>query len=94
MLARMCVAVSALLSVFIATSASAGLDPKNPTWWEKYQFIQNGGALATDGVVTHSIPYGSNVDVSNECGPQSETNIAMLDARTSPAARTRTAAVK
>src|SRR4051812_16491628 len=79
MLARMSVAVSAM--VFVATSAHAGLDPKKPTWWEKYQFIQNGGVVATEGPVTQSIAYGSNVDMSNECGPQSETNIAMFDGR-------------
>src|SRR5438094_10666926 len=81
MLPRTCVAVFALLSLFVATSAHAGLDPKNPTWWEKYQFIQNGGLVATEGPVTHSIAYGPNVDISNEGGPQRETNIAMRDAR-------------
>jgi hypothetical protein len=79
---RIYVAVSAAFALFAATSAHAGLDPKNPTWWEKYQFIQNGGVVPSAGPITHSIAYGSNVDVSNECGPQSETNIAMRDART------------
>lgn len=82
MMTRMSVAGSVLSSLFLATAAQAGLDPKNPTWWEKYQFIQNGGVVPTGGPVTQSIAYGSNVDVSNECGPQSETNIAMRDART------------
>ena len=77
---RVYAAVFAAFALFLTTSAHAGLDPKDPTWWEKYQFIQNGGVTATSGPVTHSIAYGSNVDVSNECGPQSETNIAMLDA--------------
>lgn len=48
----------------------------NPTWWDKYQFILNSGS---DGAptMTTSVSYGSNVDVSNECGPQSETFITI-----------------
>ena len=34
------------LIAFAAGSAWAGLDPKNPTWWEKYQYIQNGSRAA------------------------------------------------
>jgi hypothetical protein len=48
----------------------------NPTWWDKYQFIKNNGPDANAGP-SMSIAYGSNVDVSNECGPQSETFITL-----------------
>jgi hypothetical protein len=48
----------------------------NPTWWDKYQYIANNGALATGGATT-SLSVGTNVDVSNECGPQSETFITI-----------------
>jgi len=48
----------------------------NPTWWDKYQYIANGGPLGSGGMTT-SITLGSNVDISNECGPQSETFITL-----------------
>jgi hypothetical protein len=49
---------------------------KNPTWWDKYQYLKNNAPLGDTGV-TGSVTFGSNVDVSNECGPQSETNITI-----------------
>lgn len=47
-----------------------------PTWWDKYQYILHNGADANSGS-TASVKVGSNVDVSNECGPQSETYITL-----------------
>ncbi len=58
------------------TKVSARNSAHDPTWWDKYQFILNGGA-DTDPVSTSSQAVGSNVDVSNECGPQSETFITI-----------------
>jgi hypothetical protein len=72
--------VMAALLILPAT-AYAGLDPNNPTWWEKFQYIQNGGAVMPGGA-TQSSAIGSNVDVSNECGPQSETYVTIQDAKT------------
>src|SRR5436305_13166150 len=57
----------------------AANDSNNPTWWDKYTYLAKNGPLA-DGSATGSISSGSNVDVSNECGPQSETFIT-LDTR-------------
>src|ERR1051325_4794044 len=48
----------------------------NPTWWDKYQYITNNGPTDGGGA-TSSVSFGSNVDVSNECGPQSETFITL-----------------
>ena len=48
----------------------------NPTWWEKYQYLMNNGELSPGGP-TSSTTDGANVDVSNECGPQSETYITL-----------------
>src|SRR5262245_6500106 len=48
----------------------------NPTWWDKYQYIANNGSIGGGGA-TSSLSVGSNVDVSNECGPQSETFITI-----------------
>lgn len=48
----------------------------DPTWWSKYEFIRdNGGDAAPTS--TASATVGGNVDVSNECGPQSETFITI-----------------
>ena len=59
-----------------APAAHAQRDPKNPTWWEKYQYIQSGGPLLPASSAG-SLSLSNNVDVSNECGPQSETYIAI-----------------
>ena len=48
----------------------------DPTWWSKYEFIRDNGGDAAP-LITTSLAAGSNVDVSNECGPQSETFIAI-----------------
>ena len=48
----------------------------DPTWWSKYEFIRDNGGDAAP-LTTTSLAAGSNVDVSNECGPQSETFIAI-----------------
>jgi hypothetical protein len=64
-----------LVSIGIALPAVAANDPKNPTWWDKYQYLINN---APDPLVTTAPSSStSNVDVSNECGPQSETFIAI-----------------
>ena len=60
--------------------ALADSSTHNPTWWDKYQFIKNNAVDANAGTST-SITYGKNVDVSNECGPQSETNITINSAQ-------------
>ena len=48
----------------------------NPTWWNKYQYLLNHPADSPAGA-NSSLSAGANVDVSNECGPQSETYIAI-----------------
>ena len=47
-----------------------------PNWWDKYQYLLNNGA-SPGGAPTVSKTVKSNVDVSNECGPQSETNVTI-----------------
>jgi hypothetical protein len=49
---------------------------QDPTWWSKYEFIRDNGSDAAPAA-TGSVPLGNNVDVSNECGPQSETFITI-----------------
>src|SRR5207244_9928730 len=48
----------------------------DPTWWSKYEFIRDNGGDASP-LSTTSATVSGNVDVSNECGPQSETFITI-----------------
>ena len=68
-----------LLIALIALPAMAqnnGNSSHNPTWWNKYQYLLNHPADNAAGT-SFSLSVGANVDVSNECGPQSETFIAI-----------------
>src|SRR5437764_14280812 len=60
----------------LATTAFAGNNPNDPTWWDKYAYLVKNGADTATGS-SSSISYGKNVDISNECGPQSETFITL-----------------
>jgi hypothetical protein len=63
--------------IFTAAIAAAQTNNSNyPTWWNKYQQIANNGASAGP-VGGSSLTVGANVDVSNECGPQSEVFITV-----------------
>ena len=67
-----------LLLCLIATGAFAQTNnPNDPTWWDKFQYLFNNGPMASPGTTTSSTSSGGNVDVSDECGPQSETYITL-----------------
>jgi hypothetical protein len=66
----------AVLSLAASFPAAAQKDPRNPLWWDKYQYILHNGPVAGGGP-SASLMVGANVDVSNECGPQSETYITL-----------------
>jgi hypothetical protein len=73
--------VSAVLIVLTIATCSGFAqkttnDSKNPIWWDKYQYLVKNGADSGGGS-TSSQSFGKNVDVSNECGPQSETYITI-----------------
>src|SRR5205085_8029560 len=53
----------------------------NPTWWDKYQYVAN-NAFTIGGASTASVTFGTNVDLPNECGPQSETFTPLIQSRT------------
>jgi hypothetical protein len=63
-----------LATSVLALAQNTGIH--DPTWWAKYQYLLKNGSPAGGGGRA-SLPVGSNVDVSNECGPQSETFIAL-----------------
>ena len=63
--------------LLVAFSAAAQTDTSNnPTWWNKYQYLSSHPASANGGSAKFSL-VGPNIDVSNECGPQSETFITL-----------------
>ena len=73
--------VLALLLLIVSISSpppkvSAQDTSHDPTWWSKYEFIRDNGADAAPATTT-STAFGTNVDVSSECGPQSETFITI-----------------
>ena len=69
--------ISLAVCSMVASGTFAGTNnPNNPTWWDKYQYLKHNAPLGESGKTT-SITFGDNVDVSNECGPQSETYITL-----------------
>jgi len=70
---------AAILLCALAISVPAfeqNSNTNNPTWWAKYQNLLKNGPTSGGGGGS-SVQVGSNVDVSSECGPQSETFIAL-----------------
>src|SRR5947208_6871795 len=57
-------------------AAQSTSSPNNPAWWSKYQYLAANGPLS-GGAPASATSFGSNVDVSNECGPKSETFITL-----------------
>src|ERR1044071_3050979 len=70
----------AALSFAARPGTAQNRNTHNPTWWDKYQYVAN-NATTDGGGSTASVSFGSNVDVSNECGPQSETFITLNPAK-------------
>jgi hypothetical protein len=71
--------LSAFLGFLLAVALPAAAQNKSsdqPTWWDKYQWLARFGSDPAPGGTT-SLSVGANVDVSNECGPQSETFITI-----------------
>jgi hypothetical protein len=64
------------LALAIASPVLAQSASHDPTWWDKFLYISNNGPDALQ-TTTAAPTSGTNVDVSNECGPQSETFIAI-----------------
>ena len=74
----------AALSIQLAIAAAGlpraafaeNLSTHNPTWWSKYEYLARNGSQPGAGSIV-SAGSGVNVDISNECGPQSETYITL-----------------
>ena len=59
----------------LASSATSSYNV--PTWWAKYQGLLNGTSALQSPTSSGLVTVGSNVDVSNEDTPQSETSITV-----------------
>jgi hypothetical protein len=75
---RIAAAAAAFLSLCVPVSAQSNSSDK-PTWWAKYLYLSAHGpeTCTSQG----SLVVGSNVNVSNECGPQSEAYVTLDPAR-------------
>src|SRR3954464_11258704 len=71
---KLCLTLAMALAIPAAFAQTN--NSKDPTWWEKYQYLVKNGEMTAAGSTT-SVASGANVDVSNECGPQSETYITI-----------------
>ena len=74
--------ITAVLLLNVGTLASAASPPTrvgitHPTWWAKYLAVSSPSFRSSIGTSVASVNVGTNVDVSNEEGPQSETSIAI-----------------
>jgi hypothetical protein len=81
------VVVTVALVAFVATALYIALPTKaasgknayaQPRWWAKYQVVSAKNFTPLPNPGPHSsVKVGANINVSNEPGPQSETNIAI-----------------
>ena len=67
-------AAAGLLSTILLSAQNNSVAPR---WWAKYQALLAHGADVAAGNSLSAPTAGVNVDVSNECGPQSETFITL-----------------
>src|SRR5690348_15351438 len=74
---RLAACFTLIASVLVLTSTAQNSKTHNPTWWDKYQYVANNGFTSGGAGSIFSFAFGNNVDVSNECGPQSETFITL-----------------
>jgi hypothetical protein len=75
---RLATAVAACLALCAPVAAQSNSSDK-PTWWAKYQYLAANGPDTCTG--QGSLVVGRNVNVSNECGPQSEAYVTLNPAR-------------
>src|SRR3954451_17023201 len=77
---RLAPALSACVLLAFGASASGQTNTSDkPTWWAKYEYLAANGPDTCTAQPTFSV--GRNVNVSTECGPQSETYITINPAR-------------
>jgi hypothetical protein len=73
----LCIALAGLTFLPHGGKAHAAVSSSydQPTWWAKYQTLLKGNS--SSAATSKPLSVGTNVDVSNEDGPQSETSITV-----------------
>ena len=71
------IVIAVLFSTVLVSAQSNTSNSFTPRWWAKYQTLLQNGAGGAAGIIGSAPLVGTNVDVSNECGPQSETFITL-----------------
>jgi hypothetical protein len=71
------IVMAVLFSTVLVSAQSNTSNSFTPRWWAKYQTLLQNGAGGAAGIIDSAPVVGTNVDVSNECGPQSETFITL-----------------
>ncbi len=74
---RVCVTLLLAVVLFRAPASAQDKPKHNPTWWGKYENLKKNGFSSAAAGATSSVKIGDNIDISNECGPQSETYITV-----------------
>src|SRR5712692_1376107 len=70
-------AIAGLFSAIFLSAQNNSNASFTPRWWAKYQYLLQNSAGTGSGPTGFAAAVGANVDVSNECGPQSETFITL-----------------
>src|SRR5262245_7556956 len=76
-LALLAMALYIVLPTHAAKSDSSSSRYTQPRWWAKYQVVSAPGFKSAPAGKSGSVRVGTNVNVSHEAGPQSETSIAI-----------------
>jgi len=78
LVAMVTTALYIVLPTHAASSNTSSSSPySQPRWWTKYQIVSAPGFKLAPSSKTSSVKVGTNVNVSHEVGPQSETSITI-----------------
>src|SRR5262249_23749265 len=76
-LALLATALYIVLPTHAASSNTNSSPYSQPRWWAKYQVVSEATFKHNSAGKTNSVKVGTNVNVSHEAGPQSETSITI-----------------
>src|SRR5215813_10818684 len=76
-LALLATALYIVLPTHAASSNTSSSPYSLPRWWAKYQVVSAATFKPAPAGKTSSVKVGTNVNVSHEAGPQSETSITI-----------------
>jgi hypothetical protein len=77
LVAMVATALYVALPTHAASSNTSSSPYTQPRWWAKYQVVSAAGFKPAPSGKSSSVKVGTNVNVSQEAGPQSETSITI-----------------